>query len=596
MKKILTFFATLLTAYTAGAQCSAAFTATQTPVSASLRNVSFVSNATWGTPLPANADVVLTINFGDATSPFTSHGNFTTNHIYATTGSYNAKLAVTVIDTLHNTVLCTDSLTKSVTVVGPSTSCQSIFSTTINPANNGAVSFAASNPSNTPNMHYSWTYGDGYTGGGANVSHTYALSGTYTVTMTAIDSATNPVCVYTVSNTIQVTNTCGGHIANFNVVNVSYSTVSINNTSAVFAGQTMESLWNFGDGTTATTFAATHAYAAAGTYNVKLKTTWVDANTLAPICMDSTTSPVTVLAPHNIISGTVVFDTLGLPLSNFDTAQIWLFKLNASNLYDAVDSQKNHLTNYTAAYGFENKANGTYIVKAKRITGSQSGMDDAPTYHQSSLIWGQATSIAHTGVTVTGKDIIMKAGTMTLGPGVIAGNITDAANNGVPNQLVLLFDINNVLMKFTYTDANGNYSFGNLFVGVYSVYPELINYITTPITNITLSSGQSSQTGLAFTKTSSEIKPKGTGVANIQQQNFVLYSNPVKDKAFIRWENTPGTASITVTDVAGRVVIELKNVSMNGTTEINTSNLQAGLYFVKVQTGDSQRTIKISKL
>jgi len=597
MKKILTFFATLLTVYTAQAQCSSVFTSVQTPVSNSLQNVLFTTNATWGSPLPSGVDVFLTLNFGDASSPYTAHGNFNYNHIYAATGTYNAKLAISIIDTVHSQLLCTDTLTKQVVVTGASSSCQSIFSTTIDPTNNGAVQFAASNPSGTSNMHYSWTYGDGYTGAGANVSHTYATSGTYTVTLKAIDSATNPVCVYTVTNTIQVTNTCGGHIANYNVVSINYSTVNINNTSATFPGQSIETHWDFGDGSTATTtYAATHAYATAGTYNVKMKVSWIDINSLNVICMDSTVTAVTVLAPQNIISGNVIFDSLGTPLGNYDTAQVWLFKKDAAGLYQPVDSQKNNLTNYTSYYGFQGKPSGTYIVRAKRITGAQTGMDDAPTYHSASLYWTQATNITHTGVTVTGKDIVMQGGTMTLGPGSISGTVTDASNNGVANLIVYLRDINNQLMKYTYTDANGNYSFNTLFVGVYSVYPELLNYITTPISNIALTSSQNTQTGLAFTQTTNEIKPKGTGVQSMRKSNFVVYPNPAKSNAFIRWTDGAGTADITLTDIAGGVVSELKNVTMTGTTTLNIATLPSGLYFIKVQTDEMQQIVKISVL
>ncbi|PZF71029.1 PKD domain-containing protein [Taibaiella soli] len=597
MKKILTFFAALLTIYSADAQCSAGFSATQTPVSASLQNVNFLTGATWNTPLPTGNAAFLTMVFGDGSANYTSQGNYTTNHIYATPGTYYAKLAISVIDTIHGLLVCTDTADKQVTVTGPATPCQSIFSTAIDASNNGDVQFVASNPSGTQNMHYSWIYGDGYTGTGANVTHNYTSTGTYTVTLTAIDSASNPACVYTVSNVIQVINTCGGHIANYNVVSISYSTANINNTSATFQGQSLETHWDFGDGATSNaTFAVTHAYAAAGTYNVKMTVKWIDINSLNIICMDSTTNPVTVLAPQNIISGNVVFDSLGTPLGNIDTAQVWLYKKDASGLYQAVDSQKNNLNNYVAYYGFQNQPSGTYIVRAKRTTGAQTGMDDAPTYYSASLYWSQATDIVHTGVTITGKDIIMQSGTMTLGPGTISGTVADVNGNGVANILVLLRDINNQLMKYTYTDANGNYSFGTLFVGVYSVYPELLNYVTTPISNVMITSSSNSQTGLVFTQTTNEIKPKETGVAGVVKNNFVVYPNPAKNMTFIRWEQTGGAADITVTDVAGRVVKELKNIPMTGTTELNVAALQSGLYFVKIQTGTTQQTVKISIL
>jgi len=59
---------------------------------------------------------------------------------------------------------------------------------TYDPPNPGAgqeVQFAGSTTGGTPPVSYLWNFGDGDTGEGALVNHTYALSDTYTVVMTA---------------------------------------------------------------------------------------------------------------------------------------------------------------------------------------------------------------------------------------------------------------------------------------------------------------------------------------------------------------------------------------------------------------------------
>src|SRR5207244_11875585 len=61
-----------------------------------------------------------------------------------------------------------------------------------------AVHFNAA-PSTDPHTYqlpYNWTFGDGFSAEGVNPNHTYAEAGDYTVTLTALDSGTNPGQLY----------------------------------------------------------------------------------------------------------------------------------------------------------------------------------------------------------------------------------------------------------------------------------------------------------------------------------------------------------------------------------------------------------------
>jgi len=68
---------------------------------------------------------------------------------------------------------------------------------------NGAVTFTATTTGGTAPYTVNWSFGDGATGTGASVTHTYAGAQSFTVTENATDSSTPPQTA-TSSQTITV--------------------------------------------------------------------------------------------------------------------------------------------------------------------------------------------------------------------------------------------------------------------------------------------------------------------------------------------------------------------------------------------------------
>jgi len=122
---------------------------------------------------------------------------------------------------------------------------------------------------------YNWNFGDGGSGSGVRAHHSYALAGSYQVTLTVTDdggaSATsdpvevqvggqaNPVADFVTSpSTARV-----GATVNFNAA-----------TSTAPTGHSITSYqWNFGDGSIGAGVAPTHVYGAANSYQVTLTIT-----------------------------------------------------------------------------------------------------------------------------------------------------------------------------------------------------------------------------------------------------------------------------------------------------------------------------------
>jgi hypothetical protein len=76
--------------------------------------------------------------------------------------------------------------------------------------------------------------------------------------------------------------------------------------------------------------------------------------------------------------------------------------------------------------------------------------------------------------------------------------------------------------------------------------------------------------------------------------NFSIQPNPVKDIFTLTAKNNTAIENIKVIDINGRIVNEL-NVSGADNAQVNIADLNAGVYFVKVQTEAGVGTSKIIK-
>ncbi|PWW21405.1 PKD repeat protein [Geodermatophilus normandii] len=136
---------------------------------------------------------------------------------------------------------------------------------------------------------YAWDFGDSATATGATASHTYAAAGTYTVRLTVTDAAgatgttTRSVTVAAAQPTNQAP------VAAFTAT-PSALTVAVDGSGSTDDTGVTGYAWDFGDDGTATGATASHTYAAAGTYTVRLTVT--DAAGLT----GTTTRSVTVAA------------------------------------------------------------------------------------------------------------------------------------------------------------------------------------------------------------------------------------------------------------------------------------------------------------
>lgn len=206
-------------------------------------------------------------NFGDGNTSAAQNPS----HLYATNGTYNVILTVT------NPANCTHTLSQLVTVNAVPTAGITVNTTCL-----GQPTQFTDATTGVP-VNWIWDFGDGTpVSNQQNPVHTYAATGTFTVTLISFGGAG---CSDTVSTTVTVTPV---PTANFTFTNVCTNDVMSFNSTSLGGPDTF--FWNFGDGNTDNTNnpSPTHTYTTAGTYNVMLI-----AGYAASGCTDSITYAVT---------------------------------------------------------------------------------------------------------------------------------------------------------------------------------------------------------------------------------------------------------------------------------------------------------------
>ena len=205
-------------------------------------------------------------NFGDGGSAT----GITTQHSFNSPGTFIVRLTVT------DTIGASNTLAQSVTVGAGANPSAVIITSPASPIVGQAVNFNASTSRAAPGhsiTNISWDFGDGTSGSGAQTSHAYATSGTFTVVLTVTDDA-GRIGTATLGVTVGTGNPTADFTFNPSAPRVGQQVTFDGSASQAAPGRTITTFsWSFGDGASGSGQTINHVFASAGTFNVILTVT-----------------------------------------------------------------------------------------------------------------------------------------------------------------------------------------------------------------------------------------------------------------------------------------------------------------------------------
>lgn len=291
-------------------------------------------------------------NFGDGT---TGTGK-TVSHVYSKAGPYNVILTVT------DNAGATNSKTLQVTALAPNALPTATFTWN---ATLLVASFNATKSTDSDGTiaSYSWTFGDGTTGTGSTVDHSYSSTGSYTVTLKVTDNLGG---IGSYSSVISVAAANVPPTADFSA-STNQLSVSLNaNLSKDTDGYIVAYSWDLGNGATSASSSFVYTYAASGNYTITLKVT--DNNGASA----SASKNVTVQGPNASPVANFTFTTNALTVSLNASLSTDPDGTIASYKWDLGDGTTS--SGKTLSYTYATAGNYTVILTVKDNVGASNSI------------------------------------------------------------------------------------------------------------------------------------------------------------------------------------------------------------------------------
>jgi PKD repeat protein len=543
---------------------------------------------------------VLTINFLDmsynanGTMPdswFWEFGDNTSStlqnpvHTYADTGYY--MVCLTISDSVG---LCTNTYCEEIFTgyPPPPSECESF----IMPINMYGLTVDFQGYTISPyETFYTWEFGDGVTGTGEFVTHTYPSPGMYNVYLNTIDATgcTFQTFIQIWLDTLNQQG-CRNYFTyeQIDSLTFTFSGMVYLNNGMIYPDSSTVYSWDFGDGTTGTGQTVTHYFQEnpAGGYTVCLTTTTILADGID--CTAYYCEGVMLVVPTFNIYGTVFLDNNLVA----DQAEVHLMTMDTT--WQNVIEVQSTTVDSGGFYSFQGVSmynSCIFYIQAELTEGSAYFGQYMPTYHISSLNWEEATPWLP--LMNWPANIFMIAGdSIDSGSGSITGVVSNLGVRGFMNDVeIVLLDADKNPLIYLRSDEQGSFIFDGLAFGTYVIHAEIMG-IHTVQAQVTLSAAQP--------EANVEVQVSGNEayvVFGVPEQNVVLdkvseiYPNPVNTSTKLDIAvKKPVSLEISIFNQTGQLM-DIQGLTLGAGThsiKLDTGSLPVGLYLVRITTGQGE--------
>jgi PKD repeat protein len=491
------------------------------------------------TALLSNSNAQVEWNLGNGTAPV--YGPVV-QVAYGNPGTYN--VCMTIYGAQDTCTWC-DSLTVA---GGGSNNC----TFTLVPDSSNPLQYTFIGVPGTPGNTIVWLFGDGNTGSGPMVTHTYAVPNTYNVCMQELDSNGTIVCTICYNLTVQGANPCSFSFSPDSGNAYLFSFTTLQNPAYTYT-------WDFGDGSGITGSSVTHQYLQNGVYNVCLTVTDQIGNVVCNTCQNVIVFPPFCNAAYQAVSVglTAYFVNMSVPANGASALYQWTFGDGTSSMLPFP----NH--NYAAP--------GTYNVC---LTINSGGCTDT---------YCSFVQVDTTGNPLQGCDANFVF--TQLGPyQMVAVNLSSGTN------LNFAWDFGDGSPIVNGPYPTHQYASTGSYVVCLTV-SDFFGCVDTHCDTLTVdSAGNIVYRGIAAGFVLNVLSPvQITSGIDEAKSDFIsgLYPVPAREELFVQWSSTPAAGlRYQVISSDGR---EMESGTINAQqNRISTSALSSGLYLLRLQDDDGR--------
>mgnify|MGYP006242889523 CR=1 FL=1 len=361
--------------------------------------------------------------------------------------------------------------------------------------------------------------------------------------------------------------------------------------------------WDFGDGGFSTEASPTYTYDDEGLYIACVTATNSEGCT-ATYCNEIL---ITNESANYELCGNLFIEADGNTITDFD-ATVYLIEYDAEeNTYETVAETVVYGSIFGADSSFawfcfgDLPEGSQYIVKAA-INPTNILFDGfVPTYYGDVIFWNEASL-----VTITGNDYIDinmvslldgsglatnddvgELGMAISNEGLVSGYVMNGASEAMTNIQVMLLNLNNEPLAYTYTNEEGYYEFNAINNGEYLVYVEMIGVFCIP-SDVSITA-ENNELQVNFELEGNQVSAGSVGIfANnlVSSVALDIYPNPVHNQAVIALEvNKNSNAKMSIINMLGQTILE-ENINLRqgkNTFNLNVSDLKNAAYFLQIQ-------------